>query len=320
MTIKNFIFLIEMKVEVEVKMHLIFLNLFCISDMLTKIGSIQIGYTFCPKIMGIINTSPESFYKKSVKLNSDEIQNAVLDMQCSGADLIDIGGMSTAPYLETVIPIELEIERLQYAVSIIRQISDIPISIDTVRADVLKALLKYEINAINDVSGLKYDKHMPIVVSESELPVIIGAYRISSDFSNLSTGDICDTISLLKESIDIANNSKIDNDKIIIDPSIGFFRKASNSPFFSKISGLDWYVRDIDVLLNIALMKSLNKPVCISVSRKSFMDPLLDLSVEDRLVPSLITEIHCILKGVSLIRTHNVKETCLAVNMIRLLH
>jgi dihydropteroate synthase len=75
--------------------------------ILTKIGSISIGHTYCPKIMGIINISPESFYKKSIKLNSDEIQNAVLDMQCSGADLIDIGGMSTAPYLETDIPIEI---------------------------------------------------------------------------------------------------------------------------------------------------------------------------------------------------------------------
>jgi dihydropteroate synthase len=301
-------------------MHLIFLNLFCISVMLTKIGSVSIGYTCCPKIMGIINTSPESFYKKSIKLNSDEIQNAVLDMQSSGADLIDIGGMSTAPYLKTVIPIELEIERLQYAVSIIRQISDIPISIDTVRAGVLKALLKYEINAINDVSGLKYDKQMSLVVSESKIPVIMGAYRIHSDSSNLSTGDIYDTINLLSESINIATNSKIDDDKIIIDPSIGFFRKECNSLFFSKICGMNWYIRDLNVLSNIALMKSLNKPICISVSRKSFIGSLLDLTVEERLVPSLITEIHCMLNGVSLIRTHSVKETHLAVNMIKVLY
>ena len=113
---------------------------------------------------------------------------------------------------------------------------------------------------------------------------------------------------------------RIDCEKIIIDPSIGFFRKAGNNPFFSKIDGLNWYIRDIDVLSNIALMSSLNKPVCISVSRKSFMGSLLDLNVEERLIPSLIAEIHCVLNGVSLIRTHNVKETKLAVNMIKLLH
>jgi dihydropteroate synthase len=286
---------------------------------LTKIGGVSIGYNCYPKIMGIINLSPESFYKKSIKISSDEIQNAVLDMQCSGADIIDIGGMSTAPYLKTVIPIDLEIERLQYAVSIIRQISNIPISIDTVRPNVLKALLKYDINAINDVTGLKYDKQMSLVVSESKIPVIIGAYKISSDSSNLSSGSIYDTINLLKESINIAKSSGIDSEKVIIDPSIGFFRKEGNNPFFSKIHGLDWYIRDIDVLSNIELMISLNKPVCISVSRKSFMGSLLDLNVDERLIPSLIAEIYCILHGASLIRTHNVKETKLAVNMIKVL-
>jgi dihydropteroate synthase len=269
--------------------------------------------------MGIINLSPESFYKKSIKISSDEIQNAVLDMQCSGADIIDIGGMSTAPYLKTVIPIDLEIERLQNAVSIIRQISNIPISIDTVRPDVLKALLKYDINAINDVTGLKYDKQMSLVVAESEIPVIIGAYKINSDSSNLSSGSIYDTINLLKESINIAKSSGIDGEKIIIDPSIGFFRKEGNNPFFTKIYGLDWCIRDLDILSNIELMISLNKPVCISVSRKSFMGSLLDLKVDERLVPSLIAEIYCILHGASLIRTHNVKETKLAVSMIKVL-
>jgi dihydropteroate synthase len=92
-----------------------------------------------------------------VKSNSEEIQNDVLDMQRAGADIIDIGGMSTAPYLETYVPIDLEMERLQHAISVIRQISDIPISVDTVRSKVLESLLKYEINALNDISGLKYD-------------------------------------------------------------------------------------------------------------------------------------------------------------------
>jgi dihydropteroate synthase len=288
--------------------------------MLTKIGNISIGYNHCPRVMGIINLSPESFYKKSIKLNSDEIQNTVLDMQSSGVDIIDIGGMSTAPYLKTFIPIDLEIERLQYAVSAIRQISDIPISVDTVRSDVLESLLKYEINAVNDVTGLKYDKKMPLTVSESNLPVIVGAYRSNSDSSNLFTGDIYDTINLLVESIDIAASYKIEGEEVIIDPSIGFFRKIGNNPFFSKIDGMDWYIRDINILSNISLLSSLHKPVCISVSRKSFMGSLLNLNLEERLIPSIITEIHCVLNGVSLIRTHNVKETKLAVNMIGILN
>jgi dihydropteroate synthase len=287
---------------------------------LTEIGKVTVGQNSCPKIMGIINLSPESFYKKSVKLNSDEIQNAVLDMQCAGADIIDIGGMSTAPYLETYIPIDLEVERLQHAISVIRQISDIPISVDTVRSKVLASLLKYEINALNDISGLKYDKQMPLIVSKYEIPVIVGACRINSDYPNLLTGDIYDTIKLLVDSINITKVFKINDEKVIIDPSIGFFRKSGNSPFFSKIDGMEWYVRDIDVISNITLITSLNRPICISVSRKSFMGLLLDLNVDERLIPSIVTEIYCISNGASLIRTHNVKETKIAMNTIKLLN
>jgi dihydropteroate synthase len=290
---------------------------------LTKIGNISIGNKFCPKVMGIVNTSPESFYKNSIKIDTKDIQDTVLDMQNSGADLIDIGGMSTAPYLKTMIPIELEIDRLQKAVSAIRQISNIPISIDTVRSNVLKALLKYEINAINDVTGLKFDKKMSVVISESNIPVIIGAYHNSQEDNKDKpfVGDIYDTINVLNESISIAKSHKISDENIIIDPSIGFFRKEGNNPFFSKIEGLDWYIRDLDIISNFALLSSsLYKPVCVSISRKSFIGALLNLKVEERLVPSLIAEIHCITNGSSLIRTHNVRETKTAINMVNLLH
>ncbi len=269
--------------------------------------------------MGIINTSPESFYKKSIKLNEEDIQNTVLEMQKSGVDILDIGGMSTAPYLETFIPIDLEIERLQTAISSIRQISDIPISIDSVRSKVIQSLLKYEINAINDITGLKYDKKMAQISSKFELPVILGAFATnSSEYSSLN-GGIYDIIELLSESIKIAKYSNIHPDKLIIDPSIGFFRKQGSGTLFSKINGMDWYVHDIDVLSNIKLLNTLDKPVCISVSGKSFIGSLLNLNTDDRLIPSIVAEVFCITKGVSLIRTHNVKETRLALQMLDIL-
>jgi dihydropteroate synthase len=307
-------------------MHLIILISYYICAILTKIGHVSVGPDYFPKIMGIVNTSPESFYKKSIKLNTDEIQDTVLEMQYSGADIIDIGGMSTAPYLNTTIPIDVEIERLSKAISAIRQISKIPISIDTVRADVLRAMLKYEIDAVNDVTGLKYDKKMSQVVSESEIPVLIGAYKNSNSKENnlgsskvLQRGDINDTINILDESIGIAKNHRIDKEKMIIDPSIGFFRKHGNNPFYSKIDGLEWYIRDLDILSNISLLRSFDIPICISVSRKSFIGSILDLGMDERLIPSLIAEIHCIQKGVSLIRTHNVKETTMAINVMDIL-
>lgn len=287
--------------------------------LLTIVGNISVTPYGKTRIMGIINVSPESFYKDSIKRQEDEIQDMIIRMQDHGVDIVDVGGMSTAPYLKTMIPKELESKRLHNAISAIRQISNIPISVDTVRSDVIRSLLKLEVNAINDVTGLKYDKNMPNLAYEHDLPVIIGAYL--SEGENLyGDGDIHDTSFLLSESIRIAKKSKIDNDKLIIDPSIGFFRKEGFNPFYSKTQGMDWYVRDIDIIANIKLLTSLKKPICVSISRKSFIGSLFGLEIEDRLIPSIIAEMYSVINGASLLRTHNVKETRQAIEMLEMIH
>ncbi|VFJ14199.1 dihydropteroate synthase [Candidatus Nitrosocosmicus franklandus] len=286
--------------------------------MLTTIGNTSIHPDEPVKIMGIINVSPESFYQNSIKRTENEIQDTLSEMEASGVDIIDVGGMSTAPYLRTIIPVELEIKRLFNAVSAIRQISDIPISIDTPRSDVVRSLLKLEINAINDVTGLKYDTKMSKLAYENDLPIIIGAH-ISNNVNSYYSGDVHDTLSLIRDSITIAQKSNIDLDNMIVDPSIGFFRQSGNSPFFSRIKGMEWYIRDLEILSNIEMFKSLSIPLCVSISRKSFIQSLFGLNVEDRLIPSIISEVHCAIHGASLIRTHNVKETRQALDMLNLL-
>ena len=269
--------------------------------------------------MGIINLSPESFYKNSVKLNEDEIQDAIIEMEKCGADVVDVGGMSTAPYLKTLIPAELEEKRLFDAISAIRQISDIPISVDTMRSSVIQRLLNLNINAINDVTGLKYDKKMPKLAYENNLPIIISAYANGIE-TYATFGDISDTISLLQSSIRIAQAFDINSENLIIDPSIGFFRKTGCNPFYSRIEGQDWYIRDMEVISNLRMLKSLEMPICVSVSRKSFFKSLFNLDADDRLIPSIIAEMYCAINGASLLRTHNVKETRQALDMIELLY
>jgi dihydropteroate synthase len=287
--------------------------------LLTIVGNVSVTPSGKTRIMGIINVSPESFYKDSIKHQEDEIQDMIIRMQNHGVDIVDVGGMSTAPYLKTLIPKDLESKRLHNAISAIRQISNIPISVDTVRSDVIRSLLKLEVNAINDVTGLKYDKNMPNLAFEHDLPVILGAY-VSEGENLYRDGDIQDTSSLLSESIRIAKKSKIDNDKMIIDPSIGFFRKEGFNPFYSKTQGMNWYVRDIDIIANIKLLTSLKKPICISISRKSFIGSLFGLDIEDRLIPSIIAEMYSVMNGASLLRTHNVKETRQAIEMLEMIH
>jgi dihydropteroate synthase len=122
----------------------------------------------------------------------------------------------------------------------------------------------------------------------------------------------------LKKSIRLASEAGIKD--TIIDPSIGFFRQEGKNPFFTKMTDMPWYTRDIEILSNLHKLATLKKPICISVSRKSFIGYLLNLgTAEDRLLPSIVCEIIAALNGANIIRTHNVRETVQAVTILQLL-
>jgi dihydropteroate synthase len=273
--------------------------------------------------MGIINVSPESFYKGSIITSDSELAKKTEQLQKDGADIIDIGAMSTAPYNESMISIEEEQRRIIKAIKILKESCKLPISVDTPRSQIAKQAIQCGVDAINDVTGLKFDKEMASVVSESAIPVIIGAY----DSTNLlkthtrepGNGSISDTTRHLKESIKLADLAGIESKNIIVDPSIGFYREEGKNPFYTQISGRPWYVRDLEILANLKSLKALSKPICISTSRKSFIGNLLNLKTEDRLVPSIVSELISVANGANIIRTHNVRETAQALTMMYLL-
>src|SRR3989442_1096092 len=217
---------------------------------LTSIGKLRIGEKVPARIMGVINVSPESFYKNSVKTKVNEIDIVATEMQKTGADMIDVGAMSTAPYLETIISVEQETRRMTHAIEVIKSNCSLPISADTPRAEVAKEAIKLGADAINDISGLKYDKKMADIVARSGLPIIIGAYGGSGGRSALASGSVSGTIKVLTESISIAKSASIAADNIIIDPAIGFFRRKGQNPFFTSLIDLPWYIRDIEVISN----------------------------------------------------------------------
>jgi dihydropteroate synthase len=279
-----------------------------------KISSMPAGKKLTVKVMGIINTSPESFYKGSVRTGEHEIAVTASQMQDDGAHMIDIGGMSTAPYAQTVIvSIEEEIRRVTQAIKVVKSACDLPISADTPRAAVAKEAIAAGADAINDVTGLKYDSMMADVAAKAGVSVIIGAYN-----KEPATGRMVDTLKALKKSIRLASEAGIKD--VIIDPSIGFFRQEGKNPFFTKMTDIPWYTRDIEVLSHLHKLATLKRPMCVSVSRKSFIGYLLNLNAaEDRLVPSIACEIIAVLNGANIIRTHNVRETVQAVTMLQLL-
>lgn len=284
---------------------------------MTKIGDVSIDRNSV-KIMGVMNVSPESFYKHSIKTNVNSISTYVKKLENDGADIIDIGAMSTAPYLDTVITPKIEISRLKKAINIIRNNCQLPVSIDTPRARVAEEALEMGANAINDVCGLKYDPKMAEIVAKHNIPVILGAYEKKP--SKIQTAKSLSTKRILYDSITIAQKAGIKKTNIIIDPSIGFFRKEGNNPFFTKITKIPWYRRDIEIIFNLKELAKLSFPICISLSNKSFLGKLMNLEINERLIPSVTMEVIAVINGATVIRTHNVKETALALHTLQLLN
>ena len=269
----------------------------------TSLGNVGVGGNNPVRIMGILNTSPESFYKKSIKTKKQQITNTIKQMEIDGANFIDVGGMSTAPYLSTSVSEKIESQRILNAIKIIQNVSNLPISVDTCRANVAKSALEYDVEIINDISGLKYDKKMINVIGKYKPSLVLCAFD-----SKTVVGDIQSTKNLLEDSLKIAKLAGVSSSKIVLDPAIGFFRKSGKGSFFTKIKS-DWLERDLSIIQNLKSIKQ-KYPILISVSNKSFIGKLLGKeNASDRLFGSLAAEVVSVLNGADIIRTHNVAET-----------
>ena len=268
-----------------------------------KLGNVGVGGKNPVRVMGILNTSPESFYKKSIKTTKQQITTTIKQMEIDGADFIDVGGMSTAPYLSTIVSEKIELQRILNAVKIIQNVSNLPISVDTCRANVAKSALEHGVKIINDISGLKYDTKMIDVIREYGPSLILCAFN-----SKTVVGNTQSTKNLLKDSIKIAKSAGISSGKIVLDPAVGFFRKSGKGCFFTKIKS-DWLERDLSIIQNLKSIKQ-QYPILISVSNKSFIGKLLEKeNPHNRLFGSLAAEVVSVLNGADIIRTHNVAET-----------
>jgi len=273
-------------------------------NYVNKLGTITVGDSNPVRFMGILNTSRESFHKKSISISKQRISDAVYRMEAEGADFIDVGGMSTAPYLATMISEKTEIGRIIKAIKIIQQISNLPISVDTCRAGVAKEALELGVDIINDVTGLKYDPRMPKTIEKYCPSLVLCAYS-----KKIMTGNQLHNVKqLLNESLEIAKSVNIPKAKIVLDPAIGFFRKKGMGTFFTKINS-DWLKRDLLILKNLKSIKSA-RPILVSVSNKSFIGKILKKeNPSDRLFGSLAAEVISVLNGANIIRTHNVGKS-----------
>lgn len=210
-----------------------------------KLGRVSVGGTNPVRIMGILNTSPESFYKKTIVTKKLAINNLVRQMADDGANFIDVGGMSTAPYLSTYVSEKVESRRIIQAIKTIQRVCNLPISVDTCRASVAKDALEEGAEILNDISGLKFDKKMVNVIEKYQPSLVLCAFS-----QKMITGNQLNKIKvLLKQSFALAKSVNVSKKNIVFDPAIGFFRKTGTGQFFTKINS-DWFERDLLILKN----------------------------------------------------------------------
>ncbi|MBI3246280.1 MAG: dihydropteroate synthase [Deltaproteobacteria bacterium] len=269
---------------------------------MANLAGLSIGDAAPVRIMAVLNVSPESFYRGSVRTDLDQLAGTAQAMAGAGADIIDLGAMSTAPYLKTWISEDEEADRLAQAVQAVAARVSLPISADTKRATSAAAALAAGARIVNDVSGLKSDPHMADIIATADAGVILMASEATP-----GTGTPIDRIcTALEESLRLATQAGIANERIVLDPGIGFFRQPEVS----------WHEWDCIVLRELAALRKFGLPLLIGVSRKSFIGKILDQpDAADRLIGSLACAAIAVNNGAHVIRTHDVKETVEAVRM-----
>jgi dihydropteroate synthase len=264
--------------------------------MKAELGGVKVGDGCEVAIIGVLNLSPESFYPGSVVRGPAQAVRRAKRMLEQGADIIDIGAASTAP---NVRPISFEMERRRIfpIIKILAKKIDAPLSVDTQRAAIAEEALEIGARIINDVSGLKSDPRMAKVLAESKCSAILMAAREKPGDART----IAEIRRALEDSLEICRRNKIDLQKIVIDPGVGFGK------------GGDY---DVRILANLRSLKDLGRPICVAVSRKAFIGRILGLrDPADRLAGSLAATAVAVLNGADVVRTHDVGETLRAVRV-----
>lgn len=246
-------------------------------------------------IMGILNVTPDSFSDGGKFRELDKALFRVEKMLAEGMDVLDIGGESTRPGHEKISD-EEEMERVLPVLEKVRAGFDVPISLDTYKPAVAKAGILAGADLINDIRGLKYDTRMAEVIAEAGVCCCLMHNRQDTVYGSFIT----DVMNDLRESISLAKAADIAEDKIILDPGIGFGKtREQNLEMIAKLDGLH----------------TLGYPLLLGCSRKSVIGLTLDLPVEERLEGTLVTTVVGVLKGCGFVRVHDVKENLRAVKM-----
>lgn len=256
-----------------------------------------------PLIMGVLNTTPNSFSDGGVYLDSNKACLRVLEMCAQGADIIDIGGEASNP---GVLPIseDEELSRVIPVITAIRQASDVCISIDTYKPQVMLEAVAAGANCINDICALSTEGALSMAAS-LKVPVCLMHMKgtpLSMQQNANYDGDVVDEINLfLSERISACLAMGIPRERLIIDPGFGFGKTVRHN---------------LTMLRRLDEFKQHQLPILLGVSRKNTIGVVLDKPINERLFGSLAVAVFAVQQGVNLIRTHDVDETYQSLRMI----
>jgi dihydropteroate synthase len=247
-------------------------------------------------VMGVLNVTPDSFSDGGLHLDKSAAVSRALQMVEEGADIIDIGGESTRPGSEPVAA-EEELRRTIPVIEALAKKTTIPLSIDTCKSEVASRALDAGASMVNDISGLRFDARMVNVVSERKIPLVImhikGAPR-DMQKNPVYEALIPEIMDYLRGGIRLALESGVAEDRIIIDPGIGFGKTTEHN---------------LEIIHNLYEFTLLEKPLLIGPSRKAFTGCVLGgVPPEERLEGTAAAVAISIMNGANMVRVHDVKE------------
>lgn len=258
------------------------------------------------RVMGVINTTPDSFSDGGKYSTTEKALQHALQLIDDGVDILDVGGESTRPGSEHV-GLQQELERTIPLIRLIRKVSNVPISIDTNKPGVMQQAVDAGATIINSIWALQLDNSLE-VAAELGVPVCFMHMQGTPETMQINpTYDdvVEDVLDFLRQRIDAAVNAGIDPSNIIVDPGFGFGKTLQHN---------------LQLLKSLPRFKSLGVPLLVGMSRKGMIGTILDKPIDRRLYGSISTAVIAAMLGADIVRVHDVPETLDAIAMVNALN
>lgn len=260
-----------------------------------KIGNSVFDVEHKTYIMGILNVTPDSFSDGGRFNRIDAALRHAEEMIRDGADIVDIGGESTRPG-HTKISEEEEIARVVPVIEAVKSRFDVPVSIDTYKSKVTEAALQAGADLVNDIWGFKYDHKVAELTAQYGAACCLMHNRQEPIYQNF----LEDVVQDMQACVQIARNAGVSDDKIILDPGVGFGKT---------------YQMNLDMIHHVDVLHDLGFPILLGTSRKSVIGQTLDLPTDQRVEGTLATTVIGVMKGCAFVRVHDIKENKRAIQM-----